>query len=64
MNVDSTYQYDIERNIEDGYDRIKRFLNCKDWICECGLNNFGRNKYCANYKCKKDRPTDYVESKL
>jgi hypothetical protein len=38
------------------------FLDCEHWKCACGITNFGRNKYCANTKCKQPRPTSYVEN--
>lgn len=49
-------------NIEvDDYDWVKRFLHCPPWTCECGLINFGRNKKCADFSCKRDRPASYIE---
>ncbi len=38
---------------------VALFLNCKSWLCECGLTNFGRNKQCAKWSCKKPRPTTW-----
>lgn len=40
---------------------VKQFWNVRPWRCTCGLTNFGRNKHCADYRCKKLRPTDFVE---
>lgn len=37
---------------------IKWYLDCKSWVCACGLTNFGRNKQCAKQSCKKPRPLD------
>ena len=41
--------------------RIKESLNVCPWKCECGLTNFGGNKLCADFKCKKLRPEGFVE---
>lgn len=44
-------------------DWIRWFLDCPHWKCDsCRITNFGRNKYCANTKCKQPRPTSYVEN--
>lgn len=41
-------------------DFIKWYLNCKHWKCpDCNLTNFGRNKKCADPKCRKARPAIY-----
>jgi hypothetical protein len=39
--------------------RIQLFLNVPPWRCECGNTNFGRNKLCADFRCKMPRPADY-----
>jgi hypothetical protein len=50
-----------ERYAPDMHERIRKFLDCPNWKCTCGLTNFGRNKQCAKWECKKPRPTDYIE---
>jgi hypothetical protein len=47
---------------EDRGEWIRWFLDCEHWRCTCGITNFGRNKFCARWTCKKPRPTSYVES--
>ena len=39
--------------------RVELFLNVLPWKCECGLTNFGRNKQCAKWNCKKPRPDNW-----
>ena len=39
--------------------RIELFLDVKPWVCSCGGTNFGRNKFCADFKCKLPRPSTW-----
>jgi hypothetical protein len=48
-------------DLEKEYARIREYMDVKPWKCACRLVNFGRNKYCADYKCRNPRPTDFVE---
>ena len=42
---------------------IKWFLDCPSWKCpSCNLTNFGRNKFCADRKCRLPRPLSYIEN--
>lgn len=42
---------------EEQYNRIKNYISEKPWLCpSCGLNNFGHNKKCADFKCRRDKP--------
>jgi hypothetical protein len=41
---------------------IRWHMDCKPWMCSCGIKNFGRNKKCADTKCPVVRPTSYVEN--
>ena len=37
----------------DENERIRIFLDIPNWVCpKCRLTNFGRNKYCADLKCR------------
>ena len=47
------------KNDWDEYRRVQLYLNCKPWKCSCGLTNFGRNRNCAKWTCKKPRPSDW-----
>lgn len=39
------------------------YLNCPNWICpKCILTNFGRNKHCADTRCKEPRPLTFKEN--
>lgn len=40
---------------------IKTFLNIKPWTCSCALKNFGRNMFCANFRCNLPRPANFKE---
>lgn len=35
-------------------DKVEEYLNVPNWKCECRLVNFGRNKRCADPKCRKE----------
>lgn len=37
------------------------FFDVPNWKCNCGLMNFGRNKYCADTRCRTPRPADFNE---
>lgn len=54
---------------EEPYQSIKSqkwydwFFNCPNWICpKCILTNFGRNKHCADTRCKEPRPLTFKEN--
>jgi hypothetical protein len=43
-------------------DRIIKFLDVKPWKCPaCRGTNFGRNLFCADWRCKLPRPADFKE---
>lgn len=40
--------------------RIELFLDVKPWVCpRCNGTNFGRNKFCADFRCKLPRPKEW-----
>jgi hypothetical protein len=42
--------------------RVREFMNVRPWKCaSCRLVNHGRNLQCADYRCRKPRPVDFVE---
>jgi hypothetical protein len=41
---------------------VKWYMDCPPWVCRCGVTNFGRNKNCARWECKRPRPIEYVEN--
>lgn len=44
---------------------VNEYLDVPHWRCpSCGLTNFGRNKKCADFKCRLERPWNYVEPPL
>lgn len=50
----------VELSDWENHRRITLFLNVRPWLCpRCGITNFGRNQYCANFKCKIPRPKDH-----
>lgn len=42
---------------EEIYNSIKERLAIKPWKCpKCGLTNFGRNRNCADFRCRLEKP--------
>jgi len=58
-NDTDEYHFDVvETKPQSWYDW---FFSVRNWKCNCGLTNFGRNKKCAMWTCNLPRPLDFNE---